>query len=123
MSTTSLPYNQIPSTDTEMKTFFNQYYTQSTSYPSNQIDAVVGFFEKRGFDKIGAVSVATVLLQQAKTDNVNVFTLLETLNGQSDVQISALIAQILNSNRSATSTLGYKIETIDDLLESRNILV
>ena len=42
---------------------------ESLSFPSNQVDAVVGFFENRGFDKLASTSVASVLLTQAKVDN------------------------------------------------------
>jgi hypothetical protein len=62
-------------------------------------------------------------LQQAKIDNVNVFTLLETLGKLEDIKISAVIAQVLNYNRQKISTLGYKKNDTTDLLEKRNIVV
>ena len=33
----------------EVKEFYNKYFTEKISVSSNKIDAVVGFFEKRGF--------------------------------------------------------------------------
>ena len=47
------------------KKFFDQYFTEAISYPSNQVDAVIGFFENKGFEKLAARSTATVILQQA----------------------------------------------------------
>lgn len=97
-----------PDSANETKQFFNKYFTESISYPSNQVDAVVGFFKKRGFDEVAAASVAAILLEQAKIDNVNVFTLLDTLKGLENRQLSSVIARILNSNRSRVSSIGYR---------------
>lgn len=95
------------------------------SFASNQIDAVVGFFENRGFDRLAATSVASVLLTQAKVDNANVMELLDQLKGYDKVQLTNLIVAILNANRSNISKLGYKAEEANnsDNLVSRNIMV
>lgn len=112
------------STDSAQPTreFFDRYFTQSISFPSNQVDAVVGFFENRGFDKAAAASVASVLLQQAKIDGINVFKLLEGLQSFDKVKLTVLVATILNSNRSAVSRIGV-VEQLSSTVESRNILV
>lgn len=116
--------NLVPTdSGNEVKAFFNNYFTESISYPANQVDAVVGFFQKRGFDTSSATGVATVLLQQAKIDDVNVMTLLDTLTGLEDVAISQIVAEILNYNRQKVSTLGYKITTQTPRTENRNIVV
>ena len=92
----------------EVKEFFDKYFTDSISYSATQVDSVVGFFLKRGFQENSATGVATVLLQQAKIDNVNVYTLLDTLKGLTDVQISSLVGEIVNYNRSKVSVIGFK---------------
>lgn len=120
----NLPQNIVNADSAdEVKEFFNSYFTANISFPAADIDAVVGFFRKRGFDEISANSTAIILLQQAKLDNVNVFTLLDTLGGLKDVQISAVVGQVLNYNRQKTSTLGYRQDDTTDLLEKRNIVV
>lgn len=117
----------IPTTSSDsadkVKQFFDRYYTESISYPANEVDAVVGFFKKRGFDDAAAISVSVVLLQQAKLDNVKVFKLLDTLKGLTDIQISSIVAEILNYSRSKVSTLGYKTESTVDASDKRNIAV
>ncbi len=120
-STTNIETN----TDSADKTkrLFDRYFTKEISYPSTQVDAVIGYFRKRGFDEQASISVATVLLQQAKIDNVNVFTLLETLEGLDKVKLSNLVAAILNANRSKISKLGYKTQIdTENNLEHRNII-
>lgn len=117
----SLPKPEQKSEDKVIE-FFDNYFTEKLSFPSNDVDAVVSFFTKRGFDKSAAVSTATVLLTQAKLDKVKVFKLVDTLKGLTDVQLSALVTEVLNYNRPRTSTLGYSTPVLSKL-EARNIKV
>jgi hypothetical protein len=105
--TSSLNISPVDSSS-EVKEFFNKYFSESISYSATQVDSVVGFFLKRGFNESSATGVATVLLQQAKIDDVNVFTLLDTLKGLDEVQISSLVGEIVNFNRSKVSVIGIK---------------
>ena len=107
----------------EVKQFLDRYFQSSLSFPSNQVDAVIGFFENRNFDKISAQTIGTVLMQQAKLDDVNVFELLDTLKGLDTLQLSAVVTEVLNYNRSKVSTLGYKLKSDTEKLETRNVLV
>ena len=111
------------STNTETKTFFNKYYTTELSYPANEIDAVVNFFTKRGFDQKPAVSVSPAILQQAKLESVPVFEVLDTLKGLDEVQISAVVAEVVNLNRPKTSVVGAKNNNQIQSLDYRNILL
>jgi len=119
----NLPKTQINDSAQDTKEFFNQYFTKSISFPSNEVDAVIGFFENKGFEKTAAQSVATVLLQQAKIDNVKVFELIDTLKGLTKLQLSNIVATILNYNRQKISTLGFRSESEVEKLEQRNIVV
>jgi hypothetical protein len=64
-----------------------------------------------------------VLLQQAKLDDVNVFQLLDTLTGLNELQLSAVVAEVLNYNRQKNSTLGFRVEDTSEQLEKRNVLI
>lgn len=119
----NLPLSTVVGSTVEVKEFFDKYYTTKVSFPSNQIDAVIGFFTKHGFDKQSARSTGIVLLNQARIDSVNVFELLDSLSALTQVQLSQVVAQILNSYREKTSLLGYRIAQTTDTYESRNILV
>tara|TARA_B100000686_G_scaffold282150_1_gene304342 strand:+ start:575 stop:943 length:369 start_codon:yes stop_codon:yes gene_type:complete len=109
--------------ETQVKEFFNQFFTETITFPTNQVDAVVGFFEKRGFDKVASISTATILLQQAKIDNVNVFQLIDTLGGLETAKLSYMVTEVLNHNRSKISSLGYKITDTNEATQKRNIVV
>lgn len=105
----------------ETREFFDRYFTKQISLTSNEVDTVVGFFTKRKFSKDAAIAVATVILQQAKSENKNVFALIDTLEGLDQVEISKLVSAILNNNRSKISALGYKNVYATQTTENRNV--
>jgi len=111
--------------NTEITTeFFNNFYNLDISYNPSEVDAVIGYFLKRGFEKTAAINTASVLLQQAKIDDLNVQELIDTLKGVTDVQLSLIVAQILNFNRSKTSVLGFRDEALQStLFDQRNVVI
>ena len=112
------------SSDKQVTEFFDKYYTKSISFPTNDVNAVIGYFEKRGFSSDASRATATVLLTQAKLDTIPVFQLLDTLKGLTETQLSNVVAEILNYNRDATSSIGYSTANqMSDKTERRNILV
>ncbi len=107
----------------EVKQFFDKYFQEEISFPASQVDAVIGFFLKQGFGEENSKSTAIVLLNQAKADNINVMTLLDSLKSLTSIQLSQVVAQVLNAYRENTSVLGYRVNPISDTFESRNILI
>ena len=101
---------------------FQAIFLHQITFPSNQIDAIVGYFLKRGFDEQAARSVSIVLLNQARLENVNPFKLIDTLKGVTDVQLSQVVAEVQNLYREKTSALGYRSTVVEETLESRNIV-
>lgn len=120
---TNLPASANQDSAQEVKEFFNQYLTEKISFPSNQVDAIIGFFENRGFEKTAAQSTGTALLTQAKLDEVNVFELIDSLQGLNKTQLSDIVANVLNYNREKISTLGFRVESKYEKLEKRNIMI
>ena len=108
---------------TSVKMFFDNYFATQVSFPAAEIDAVVGFFLKRGFDTNSANSIAITLLNQARKENVAVFALIDSLKSLTDIQLTQVVTQVLNGSREKTSLLGYRIAPATDTYESRNILV
>jgi hypothetical protein len=123
MATSNLPVDQNSDSAQAVKLFFNNYFNEAISFPAGEIDAVIGFFKKRGFDDLASNSTSIILLQQAKLDGVEIFKLLDTLKGFTEIQLSAVVAEVLNYNRQKNSTLGYRQQDTSDLLEKRNVLV
>lgn len=116
--------DNTPETVQELtRQFFDNYYNQQIPYKASEVDAAIGYFLKRGFDKVAAVNTASILLQQASIDGLTVFQLIDTLKGVNDVQLSNIVAQILNLNRSKTSTVGYRVPEASQLFDQRQIVV
>ena len=107
----------------DQRRFFNNYFKTEINYNASEVDAVIGYFLKRDFDKIAAVNTASVILQQAAIDEVPVFELLDTLNGIDNIQLNNVLDQILNLNREKTSMLGFRSQNKSELFDQRNILV
>ena len=122
MTNSSLPI-QTQSNDKKVTEFFDKYFTKKLEFSTNEVDAVIAFFEKRGFDRSAAISTGTILLQQAKLDDIKVFVLLDTLKDFDETKLSAVVAEVLNYNRINTSTLGFKSNDVVDTLEKRNVVV
>lgn len=118
----NLPQETTNDSAGEVKAFYDEYYVKPLSFPSNQVDAVVGFFESREFDRSAAIAVSAVLMRQANLDGVKVFELLDTLKGLNDLQLSSIITEIMNASRDKISTIGFKVEDAVDRVEARNIL-
>ena len=120
----NLPTKNDTGSGDKVKRYFNTYYGYQLEFPSNDVDAVIGFLSSKGFDKVAAQSTGSVLLQQAKIDGIKVFELLDTLKGLTEAQLSNVVAEILNYNRDATSSIGYSTaDQVSDKTERRNILV
>lgn len=104
--------------------YFNNFYNLDINYNPSEVDAVIGYFLKRGFQKVSAINTASVLLQQAKIDDLNVQELLDTLKGVTEVQLSLIVAQILNFNRQKTSVLGFRdTAQTSELFDLRNVVI
>jgi len=117
--------SNLPKTNTvekDTKKFFENSNKPVLTFPTNDVDAMIGYFQSRGFSKQSSISTATVLLTQAKIDGVNAFELIYTLKGIDDVKLSGIVTEILNANRSKISSLGYKDTTPTNQTEKRNII-
>lgn len=122
ISNTNLPQETSTDSAAGVKSFFDKYFQHQITFPSNQVDAVIGYFLKRGFQEQSARSTAIVLLNQAAVDNINVQQLLDSLKGVTDAQLSQLVTEVLNVYREKSSVLGFRLTRLEETLESRNIL-
>jgi hypothetical protein len=118
---TSLPVPTIQDSGAATKLFFDTYGKNPLEFTANDVDATTGFFTSKGFDKDAAQSTALILLKQAKTDKIPVFQILDTLKVLTGIQLSALVGEILNNNRGPSSTLGFKVKSVEKENQTRNI--
>ena len=106
---TNLPKPIIEDSAQATKLFFDSYGEAPLEFPANDVEAAIGFFESRGFDRDAAEITAMTVLKQAKLDDMPVYQLLDTLKKLEGTDLSALISEILNNNRPPSSLLGFKV--------------
>jgi hypothetical protein len=117
----NLPPSESTDSAEEVRNFFDKFFQHEITFPAAQIDAVVGFFVKRGFQDQAAKSTAIIILTQCRIDNINPFVVVDTLKKLDEVQLGEVVTQIMNLYREKTSALGYKTQVLDETFESRNI--
>jgi len=118
---TNLPIPNVSHSAEATKLFFDTYGQQPLEFLSAEVDAAIGFFESRGFDKDAGTVSAAVLLKQAKLDGIPIFKLLDQMKTLTGTQINILVGEILNNNRTITSTLGFKTSQVVKESQVRNI--
>lgn len=118
---TNLPIPQIQDSAEATKLYFDQYSEVPLEFNANEIASATAFFQSRGFNGDAATTTSAAILKQAKLDNVPVFKILDTLKVFDAVQLSALVAEILNNNRKSSSTLGFRVSNVTKIEAQRNI--
>jgi hypothetical protein len=118
---TNLPPKPITNSDYSSVQAYDSYFLAPLELDAGTLDAMRSFFTSRGFDRVSAESVSVVMIKQAKRDNFNPLQLLDTLGGLTDVEINAVVSEIINYNRYKTSFLGYSPQFISNEEVSRNI--
>lgn len=119
---TSLPEKPLVDSAFATRVFFEKYGNGETGFTSNEVSASIGFFQSKGFAIEAAIPTAMVLLTKAKEDGQPVFEILDTLLGSSDIQISTIVARVLNENRPNSSKLGVSVQQVIPKNVARNIL-
>ncbi len=119
---TNLPPKIQTGSDATTLEAFNSYYTAPLDVPVSTFDSIKGYFERKGFDKLSSDAIAIAIIRQAKADQVNPMTLLDSLQGLDSVQLSNVVSEILNYNRFKTSYLGYaySVNPLDEV--KRNVV-
>jgi len=117
---TNLPFNNENKNSTVNK--FEKYQSIPMGIDPAVHAATVGFFTSRGFDNTAAEMISEVIIMQAKQDGYNPMTILDTLRGLEDVDISGLVAEVLNYNRFKTSSLGHAAKRQMNPEIERNIM-
>ena len=101
---------------------FINFFTDPIEIDAATLNAMTGFFTARGFEVTSANGFASVLIAQAKKENLNPLNLLDTLKGYDNVQLNSLIAEVVNFNRFKTSFLGFGTIFKPNTAVTRNIL-
>lgn len=118
-------YSNLPLEKTNKNAMVQAYdaqYAKPFEINASALSAMTGFFESKKFDTAAAESIAVVILKQAAIDGYNPMSILDTLKGLNDLEISSLVSEILNFNRIKTSFLGQARPNSFNNEINRNIL-
>jgi hypothetical protein len=122
MATTSLPSQELLDSAAGTKLFFDSYGEAPLEFNAIDVDSTIAFFVSKGFEKDAALVVSTVLLKQAKLESAPIYRTLDTLKQLDGLELSILVGEILNNNRTSTSTLGFRTDDVKPN-QIRNIIV
>lgn len=119
---TNLPLEKPgPNANTTFK-YFDQYYEKPIELDGNVLSSAKGFFESKGFGDDSAELISTVILSQAKANNINPSTIIDTMKGYDNSLISIIVSEILNYYRVRTSSLGLTLDVLPADEVQRNII-
>jgi hypothetical protein len=118
-------YSNLPASSNSSNSMvraYDAYVNAPLELETGTLAAMKGFLASKGFDENSAESISVIIIKQAKKDGYNPMRIIDTLKGLDNVEISALVSEILNYNRFKSSFLGYarQLNTIGEV--RRNIL-
>lgn len=120
-------YNNVPqqqNSDSAAYTLklFDAYTDTPIQVEVTIYEAVIGFFSSRGFGEDAARNIGYAILKESLKKNVSPFQYLDTLKGYDDVQLSSIMATLINSYRYKTSSVGTANPFVPRNFVSRNIV-
>jgi pyruvate/2-oxoacid:ferredoxin oxidoreductase alpha subunit len=100
---------------------FDSFYNFEVDVPVNEYDVVFAFFKSIFTTAQAAGNFTVTLFRIADETNTSVLTLLQELEGQNQIQITATLAYYLNNLRSPATLLGYSVPVTPNFYAARNV--
>lgn len=110
-----------PSVDITVRVF-DDFYNFSVEVDSNTYDIVNSFMNSVFTTAAAAENFTTTLFRISDQTSVPVLDLLQQLQGQNDIQLTATLAYYLNGLRSPATLLGVNEPAVPNSYVARNIL-
>tara|TARA_B110000977_G_C10947469_1_gene443352 strand:+ start:667 stop:1035 length:369 start_codon:yes stop_codon:yes gene_type:complete len=98
----NLPIGEIDAT----KSFFENFFNQRIAISENEINAIVGYFQKRTPNKDAANALALAVINGAVEQNLPPMEILDQFKRLPQDQIDTYLAYFLNLTRYPTSLVG-----------------
>jgi pyruvate/2-oxoacid:ferredoxin oxidoreductase alpha subunit len=102
---------------------FDEFYNFGLEVETNDYDAVNSFFESVFVDPEAAQNLTVTFFRIAKETNTPVLTLLEQVQGQSAIEVTATLAYYLNGLRSPSTLLGVNVPVTPNFYTARNVMI
>lgn len=101
---------------------FDTFYGYDVNVPANEYDLVNSFFLSVMDDARTAGNMTVSLFQVADQTKVPVLTLLDTMKGRNQIDISLNMAYFLNNIRSRTTLLGVNAASTPNYYAARLVM-
>lgn len=101
---------------------YDQFYDFEASVPAAEYDVVNSFFESVFKTKQAAQNFTAALFRVAELSNTPVLTLLDQINDNDQISVSASLAYFLNAIRSPATLLGVNSVLTPNINAARNVL-
>lgn len=102
---------------------FDQFYNYAANIPAQEYDVVLSYFKSVFTTEAAAENFTNSLFRVADETDTSALTLLQTFQqaGQSEPQVTILMAYYLNSVRSSATLLGVLAPTTPNYYAARNV--
>lgn len=102
---------------------FDNFYNFGLDVPADEYDSVNSFFESIFIDQEAAQNLTTTFFRIAKETGTSVMTLLEQVQGQSAIEVTASLAYYLNGLRSPSTLIGVNVPVTPNYYTARNVVI
>ena len=121
MATDSTVNYANPNIDLTVR-IYDQFYDYNANVPAAEYDVVLSFFKSVMGDARIAGNFTASLFQVASITKIPVMTLLDTLQGQTGMDLTVSMAYYLNNIRSRATLLGVNAQTVPNFYAARAVL-
>jgi hypothetical protein len=111
-----------PNTDRTVQ-IFDDFYKFQISVDANLYDVVLSYFKSVFDDETAAKNFALNLFRISENTGTPVMEILESVRGQSQIELSSTFAYFLNNLRSNSTLLGVSAVATPAFYAARNVVV
>jgi hypothetical protein len=101
---------------------FDGFYGFDQQVPANEFDAVNSYLSSVFTDAQAALNFTTTLFRVSAESNTPIMSLLQEIQGQDAIQLTATLAYYLNGLRSPATLLGVNTAVTPNFYTARNVL-
>lgn len=109
-----------PKVDLTVRVFDN-FYDFDVDVPADEYDIVYSFFRSVFTTDIAAGNFTVTLFRVAQQTGTPVLTLLQQIQSNDQLEITATLAYFLNGLRSSSTLLGYSSGVVPNYYTARNV--
>ena len=101
---------------------YDEFYDFQAEVNANEYDVVNSYFESVFTNKQAAENFTVSLFRVSQQSSVPVLTLLEQIQDQDEIQLTATLCYYLNGLRSSATLLGITSPVLPNYWAARNVL-